>query len=199
MQNEGLNVMKPCSKNRKQIAWLALGTLDARTATALREHLNRCAGCRRYWEKISNVTKGLAAAAPDSDLEASEHFLHRVANKLQAAESQSALETLAAWLRGAMPDWRVALPACVALLIALGVAIAMRQNSNLSPAVPRAVQVASRPSSESDLAPTLANYQRAARQSPEKLSELLNRQGNRPLPPAPLYTASDLELADVPF
>jgi hypothetical protein len=54
-------------------------------------------------------------------------------------------------------------------------------------------------SSGSDLAPTLANYQMVASQSLEKLSELLTRQGNKSLPPTPVYTASSLELANAPF
>jgi hypothetical protein len=40
--------MKPCAKNRKLIAWLALGALEARRAAALRAHLALCEGCRQY-------------------------------------------------------------------------------------------------------------------------------------------------------
>jgi|ERR1051325_465430 hypothetical protein len=189
--------MKPCSKNRKQIAWLALDALDPQPAAALRDHLARCEGCHRYWEEISSVTKRLAAAQPDSNLEASAFFHHRVSAKLQAAERNSVLENLAAWFRGSAPNWRVALPAVAALGIALLAMVAVRHHSGPTRPAPRMDQAAS--SSGSDLAPTLANYQIVAGQSLEKLDELLTRQGNKPLPPAPVYTASGLVLANASF
>jgi hypothetical protein len=191
--------MKPCSKNRKLIAWLALDALDARKAAALRDHLARCEGCRRYWEEISIVTEGLAAAVPDSKLEASEFFHHRVAEKLQVVECGSGPENLAAWLRGTMLSWRVALPAITVLVIALFAMIAPRHHPALSPPAPPTAQVESESSSERDLAPTLANYQMVANQSLEKLSDLLTKQGNKRLPPAPVYTASSLKLANASF
>ena len=44
--------MKPCSKNRKLLAWLALGNLDDKQATALREHVATCEGCRSYLDEL---------------------------------------------------------------------------------------------------------------------------------------------------
>jgi hypothetical protein len=52
---------------------------------------------------------------------------------------------------------------------------------------------------DDDLAPTIANYQRVANQSLDKLDALLTRQGNRPLPPMPIYTASTFGLAQESF
>ena len=191
--------MKPCPKNRKLIAWLALGALDAQTAAALREHFALCEGCRRYWEEISNVAERVAAAAPDSNLEASKLFHHRMAEKLQAVESSSLLERLAAWVGGAMPNWRVALPAFAVLVMALLALVAPRHRpALLLPAAP-VVHVTSASGSENDLAPTLANYQMMANQSLDKLSELLTRQGNKSLPPAPVYTVSSFQLASGSF
>jgi len=191
--------MQPCSKNRKLIARLALDDLDVRNTAALHAHFALCEGCRRYWEEISNVAEGLASAAPDSSLEASESFHRRVAERLQAAESGSLPENWAAWLRGAMPNWRAALPAIAVLVIALFATVATRDHSALRLPAPTGVQVASESRSESDLAPTLANYQMVANQSLDKLSDLLTRQGNRCLPPAPLYTASSFQLAEGQF
>jgi hypothetical protein len=191
--------MKPCLRNRKLIAWLALDALDAPRVAALRAHLAVCEGCRRYWGEISNVTEGLASAAPGSNLEASELFHRKVAEKLRAVESGAVLEDLAAWLRGAMLNWRVALPATAVLVIALFVVVAPRHPPASSLPAPPTVQVVSAASPESDLAPTIANYQMAANQSLERLSELLTRQGNKRLPPAPVYTASSLGLANAPF
>ena len=191
--------MKPCLRRRKLIAWLVLGALDAGKAAALRDHLAVCEGCRRYWEEISHVTEILASAQPDSELEASEYFHHTVAAKLQAVEAGSVLEDLAAWLRGSILNWRVALPAIAVLAIVLLAVVAPRHHPSSSLSVPPAVQATSASGSESDLAPTIANYQMVANQSLEKLSELLTRQGNKNLPPVPIYTASSLTPADEPF
>ncbi len=186
--------MKPCSKNRKRIAWLALDALEAREAAALRDHLAHCEGCRCYWEEMSQVTQGLAAAAPDSNLEASERFHHRVAEKLRAAESRSVLAQAAEWLRASLLTWRVALPAGAALVIAIFMLGSPRRPSAPPPAHPGSAS-----NFGSDLAPTLANYQMVASQSVEEFSDLLTRQGNKRLPPAPIYTASGVTLAQVPF
>ncbi len=191
--------MKPCSKNRKLIVWLKLGALDARKAAALHDHLALCEGCRRYWEEISNVAEQLASAQPDSSLDASECFHHRVAEKLRAAKSSSVLENLAARLRGSMPNWRVALPALAVLVIAVYALVAPRRHPDISLPAPPAVQIESASASESDLAPTIANYQKIANQSLKKLDELLTRQGNERLPLTPVYTASSLALANASF
>jgi len=189
--------MKPCSRNRKRIALLALHALDARKAVALRNHLALCEGCRRYSEEISSVTKSLAAPEPDSNLEASSFFHHAVAEKLQAIESSSVLENLAARFRRLTLDLRVALPAATALVIGLLAIVAMRHHSAPSRPASHMDQPAS--SSGSDLAPTIANYRIIAGESLQKLDELLTRQGNKPLPPAPIYTASGLVLVNAPF
>jgi predicted Fe-S protein YdhL (DUF1289 family) len=191
--------MKPCSKNRKLIAWLALDALDARNAAALHDHLALCEGCRRYWEEISNVTAGLASATADSKLEASESFHHRVAEKLRAVESSSVLENVAAWVRGLRLNWRVALPAIAVLVMVLVAIVTPRHHpAHSMPGAP-ALQVVAASGSGSDLAPTIANYQMIAGQSLEKLSELLTRQGNKSLPPAPVYTAWSLGLANASY
>jgi hypothetical protein len=184
--------MDPCTKNRKLIAWLALNALDAQKAARLREHLALCEGCRHYWEEISNVAEGLATAAPNSNLEASDVFLRRMAEKLEVVQSSSGLEDLLAWLRGSMLNWRVALPAIAVLVIALFAMVARQHHPVPSRPASPTVQVESGSGSEGDLAPTIANYQMIASQSLEKLDELLTRQGNKPLPPAPVYTVSGL-------
>jgi anti-sigma-K factor RskA len=191
--------MKPCSKNRKLIAWLVLGTLDARKAATLREHLALCEECRRYQDEFLDISEKLMAAKPNSNIQASESFHRRVAEKLQAVGSGSALAGLAAHFREAMINWRVALPATAALMIAVFGLIILRQHPVVSPPAPHTDQVASASSPESDLAPTIANYQMVANQSLDKLDELLTRQGNKRLPPAPVYTASMYKLAGASF
>ena len=191
--------MKPCSRNRKLIAWLALRALDAGKAAALRDHLAVCPGCRRYWEEISNVTKTLASAQPDSELEVTELFHQKLAEKLQAVESPSLLEELSVWLRRSILSWRVAVPAIVVLVIVLLTISGQRRHSASTAQMTATVQGEPTSASEDDLAPTIGNYEMVANQSFEKLLELLDRQGEKSLPPVPDYTAWSLTLADEPF
>lgn len=182
--------MKPCSRNRKPLAWLALGELDARRAGALRAHIQTCAGCRRYLEEISTVTERLAAAEMTPDIQASESFHQRLAGRLRAEQSGSLWQTLAAPLAAARLNWRVALPVLgAATLVIATLSIVVRQPA-VSPPAPARIQAVSRPGPESDLPPTIANYQRVANRSLDELDELLTRQGNRNPSPAPIYTAS---------
>jgi hypothetical protein len=133
------------------------------------------------------------------DVQASEIFHRKVAGKLRAAKPDSLGEILAAYFRGTLLDWRVALPA-IAALVVVGVAVATwRQPPVVSSSPKAATQTALASDADDDLAPTLANYQRAANESLDKLDALLTRQGNRALPPMPIYTASTLALAKQSF
>jgi anti-sigma factor RsiW len=189
--------MKSCAQNEKLIAGLALNALDARQALALREHLATCEVCRRYLADISNVTGRLAEAEAIPGIQASESFHQRLAGRLRATKPDSLTEVLAAYF--ARLNWHVVLPAITALVV-IGVIIATwRQPPATSPAPQPAVQTASASDADDDLAPTLANYQRVANQSLAKLDALLTQQGNRALPPMPIYTASTLTLANGSF
>ena len=188
--------MKPCAQNRRPIVWLTLNALDARQTRHLRAHLEICEGCRRYLAEISNVTESLAAAEATPDVQASESFHRRVAGKLRAAKPDSLGEILVAYFRGNLLNWRVALPV-IAALVVIGVTVATwRQPPVVSLSQRAGTQPASVSGADIGLAPTLANYQRVANQSLDKLDALLTRQGNRPLPPMPIYTASTLALAN---
>ena len=190
--------MKPCAQNRKLIVWLTLNALDARQTRQLQAHLETCEGCRRYLAEISNVTERLAAAEANPDVQASESFHRKVTARLRTAKPDSFGDILAAYLTRL--NWRVALPAIAALLV-VGLAFAfMRQPPAVSSSpTPAATQTAAVSEADSDLAPTIANYQRVANQSLDKLDALLTRQGNRPLPAMPIYTASSLSLAKDAF
>jgi anti-sigma factor RsiW len=189
--------MKPCAQNRKLIAWLASNALDARQTRQLQAHLETCEDCRRYLAEISNVTERLAEAETNSDVQASESFHRKVAGRLRTAKPDSVGEILAAYL--ARLNWRVALPA-IAALVVIGVTVANWQQPPRVSSPPRAgIQTASVSDADNDLAPTIANYQRVANQSLDKLDALLTRQGNRALPSMPVYTASTLGLAQESF
>ncbi len=191
--------MKPCARNRKPIVWLASNALEARQARQLQAHLETCEGCRRYLAEISNVTERLVAAETNSNVQASEVFHQKLAGRLRTAKPDSLAEILAAYLRGIRLNWRVALPA-IAVLVVIGVTVAIwRQQPVVSSSPQAAIQTASVSDANTDLAPTIANYQRVANQSLDKLDALLTRQGNRPLPSMPIYTASTFGLAQESF
>jgi anti-sigma factor RsiW len=191
--------MKPCSQNRELIVWLALNALDARQARPLRAHLETCEGCRRYLAEITNVTERLAEGEANPDIQASEIFHQKVAGKLRAAKPDSPGEILAAYFQGTLLNWRVALPA-IAALVVVGVTVATwRQPPVVSLSPKAATQTAPASGADNDLAPTIANYQKVANESLDKLDALLTRQGNRALPPMPIYTASTLALENSRF
>src|SRR3981081_1843275 len=81
--------MKPCLRNRKSIAWLAMDTLDARDASALRAHLETCAGCRAYLGEISSIVEKLDVAEIRSDIQTSETFHQKVTARIRAEPSLS--------------------------------------------------------------------------------------------------------------
>ncbi len=88
--------MKPCSRNRKLIAWLALDALEAEQARNLRAHLETCEACRCYLEEVSAVRARLAAAEPRMDIQASEAFHQKVLRRLRAEESEPVWEAVLA-------------------------------------------------------------------------------------------------------
>jgi anti-sigma factor RsiW len=185
-----VSFMKPCSRNRKPLAWLALGELEARRAARLRAHMETCDGCRRYLAEISAVTEKLAAAEKTPDIYASEAFHRRLVTRLGTEQSGSVWHTLAASLLAARLNWRVALPVVgAAALVILVLSIPVRQPA-APPPVPTGVQAVLPPVMKSDMPPTIANYQRIAARSLDELDELLTRQGKRSSSPTPIYTAS---------
>ena len=190
--------MKPCSRHRKLIAWLALDALDVQEARDLRAHLETCEGCRRFLEEISNVTEQLIAAEAEPGIQASESFHQSVVNRLRAEAPGSFSPTVVARPRAMLLNWRVVLPAigATAAVIAIFCVFEMRPGVHL-PAT-TGVQAVLTPGVKKDLDPTLSNYQMVANRSLEDLDELLTRQGNRNPPPAPLYTASPLPRANLP-
>jgi hypothetical protein len=190
--------MKPCSNNRKLIAWLAVDALDARQEPELRAHLETREGCRRYLREISTVTEKLAAAEIRSDIKTSETFHQKVAGALRAEETDSIWKTVVAQFQATVLNWRVALPvigATVVVVVIAALSVYQRPPGVLLPAPTRAQAVLA-PSVKRDLDPTISNYQMVANRSLEKLDELLTRQGHRNPSPTPLYTASTLARAN---
>jgi anti-sigma factor RsiW len=183
--------MKPCLSKRKLIAWLALGELDARCAQDLRAHIERCEGCRHYLAEMSAVGEKLAAAETTPEIEASESFHQGVVRRLRAEQLASPWEVLAARL-----NWRVALPALGAAAVVIVILSLLPRQPDLVKLVQVSLPLAAPAAPQSDLSPTVANYERAATRSLDELDELLTRQGQRRASPTPTYIASMLALVN---
>jgi predicted Fe-S protein YdhL (DUF1289 family) len=191
--------VKPCAKNREPIVWLAVKDLDARQTRELQAHLETCEGCRRYLAEILNVTEWLAVTEANSGVQASAIFHQKLAGRLRTAKPAAFVENLAANFRETRLRWRVAL-ATLAALVVIDVTVAITRRPPHVSLSPQAVaQTAPASGADIDLAPTMANYQKAADESLDKLDALLTRQGNRALPSMPIYTDSTLALADESF
>lgn len=184
--------MKPCRKNRKPIAWLAVDALEARAARQLRAHLESCEGCRAYLSEISAVTRKLSDPELTPEIQATAAFHRKVHNALLARNAGFEWSNLLRPLRLTALNWRMALPlagaAAVAVLILSGL---LRDSAGPAPGS-RHTHIISTSTTSSDLPPTLANYQMLASHSLEELDDLLTRQANRAPPPTSIYTASTL-------
>lgn len=190
--------MKPCVGNRKRIALLAVGALDARESLELRAHLQQCDACQQYQEEISNVTARFNASMVPSDVEASEAFHRRLTNAIKPEEPISAWEGIVAWLQDRVLNWRVALYGFTALLMGVALLVHYRRQPAIPDPVVATVPATTSPTIESDLEPSIRNYQIAASQSFEQLDKLLTKQARQNPASAPIYTASALNLANGP-
>jgi len=191
--------MKPCSKNRQPLALLALGNLDTELATALREHVVTCEGCRRYLDELAKVTASISAAEMKADIVATASFHRKVVAAVNAEEPRFVWPTIGGFLRGTLLNWRIALPTVggIAVVIVAGLLLISRQRPGLPLPAPSSAQGGLTHNRVADFRPTIGNYRMVANESLEKLDQLLSEQGNRKLPPAPVYTASAFMTADV--
>src|SRR5437899_10444323 len=110
--------MKPCSKNQKLIALLAMDALSNPQARELRSHLQTCPACRDYFEEISAVAKRLAAVEISPDIQTSESFHRRIVRGLAAQASRSSWETLAEYFAASRLSWSVAIPVVAEIVVA---------------------------------------------------------------------------------
>jgi anti-sigma factor RsiW len=191
--------MKPCSKNRKLLAWLALGNLDDKQATALREHVATCEGCRCYLDELAKVTASISGAVVKTDIVATASFHRRVVAAVKAEERRTVWPTIERFLRGTLLNRRVALATVggIAVVLVVGLLLTSGHRSEVPLPTPSSARRDSAHNLDADFRPTIANYQMVANQSLEKLDQLLSEQASRRLPPAPIYTASTFMAADV--
>jgi hypothetical protein len=133
---------------------------------------------------MSAVSETLLIAATQPDLEASGSFHPAVLRALRSREPAAGW----GWFEQltSTEKWGLAAASLAVGLTVLSV-VFFRLSHPPSPAIPQN-KLANHV--EPELAPTLSNYQIVANRSLEKFDELLTRQANRGLPPAPLYTPS---------
>jgi hypothetical protein len=191
--------MKPCSKNRQPLALLALGNLDTEQATALREHVVTCEGCRRYLDELAKVTASISGAEMKADIVATASFHRKVVAAVNAEKPRFGWPAIEGFLGGTLQNWRIALPTVggIAVVLMVGLLLMSRQRPDAPlPAFSKS-QSGSAHNLDADFRPTIGNYRMVANESLEKLDQLLTEQGNRKLPPAPVYTASAFMTADM--
>jgi anti-sigma factor RsiW len=191
--------MKPCSKNRKPLALLALGNLDAEQSTALRDHVATCEGCRRYLDELAKVTASISGAEMKVDIVATASFHRKVVAAVTAEERRFVWPAIEGFLHGTLLNWRIAIPTVSGIAVALvvGLLLMSRQRPDVLLPAPSSAQGSLTHNLDADFRPTIGHYRMVANQSLEKFDQVLSEQGNRKLPPAPIYTASAFMAADV--
>jgi hypothetical protein len=184
--------MKPCADQQKLIALLALHALPDQPAHELLAHLKTCDGCHRYLAELSLVTEQLSAVQPDSEVVASETFHRQTVARLKAETSESVWNLLLAVVRDLPLLWRVTVPASVILLIwlRLGITNSPPADVPVQPVASIHAPATATTAATADQSPTIANYQRVADESLDKLDELLSQQEKQTARATPVYTAS---------
>jgi hypothetical protein len=193
--------MKPCSPNRKLIAWLALDALEPQQARELRAHIQTCDGCRQYLRDVSGVTQTLSSARRTSDAQVPAPFKHqKLAATLQAARPLTRWANLLAQLRDTVPEWHMALPVFSGITIVILVLSVIVRHPGASSVAPPVVSGTPRLAQQSSTAPTLnpvlpptaGNYLMVANRSLDQFDDLLTRQATRHPLPTSVDTASIL-------
>jgi len=187
--------MKPCAKKRELIAWLVLGHLEPERAIDLRKHLETCEGCRRSQSELGKLAATAQAIEPELDLEATASFHRRFVARVQAEQPGPFRWSFTEFLRTHVLRWRVALPVAVGFAVMLAMLwLSARAPFTHAPAASSASRNGAA-QFDSNLQPTVANYQMVANQSLDNLDQLLNGQGKRNLPSVHDYTASTFPIA----
>jgi anti-sigma factor RsiW len=165
--------MKPCSKYRKSIAWLAAGTLGAGETSQIERHLKSCSACRSYLTEMSGVVNRLEKKPIETEVVASPRLHQRILGSLKSDERRPNQAWQMVW--GSV-WWRIVAPAgAVALILCL---IWIQR----LPTSPSRVAEGSRgpkvvePAGVAETGPSMALYQSVANRSLDDLDELLTRQ-----------------------
>src|SRR5256885_776558 len=156
--------MKLVLKTRNLLAWLALGNLDDKQATALREHVATCEGCRSYLDELGKVTASISGAVVKTDIVATASFHRRVVAAVKAQERRTVWPTMEKFLRGTLLNRRVALATVggIAVVLVVGLLLTSGHRSEVPAPTPSSPRRDSARNLDADFRPTIANYQMVA-------------------------------------
>jgi anti-sigma factor RsiW len=179
--------MKPCSKNRKLLAWLAIGALDEAEAHRLGAHLEICQGCRSYLREISAVAENIGAATSPSELLATASFHRRFTSALSDGTKPSFRLPIA------LIRWGLMLPAICAVAAVLVMLLIFKRQPNTPHFAPsNNLAAMALPRTQPRIEPTISQYRMALNQSFEKLDALLAMPARHESLPSYSYRASAL-------
>jgi hypothetical protein len=185
--------LNPCHKNKRRIAWMALGVLDQIEVQTLRQHLETCPDCRSYWQSMSDLSERLLRASESPQAEPTEAFHGRVAFKIRELGNGAPFFNWASILQRLLQVRRLA---AIAAALVLGSAtlilfqIHLRDRNRVVPQKEITTVHLATPSAVPP--PTLASYRRAAETSLETLDALLTQQAVRNAPVFETFTVSSL-------
>jgi hypothetical protein len=187
--------MKPCGKYRKQIALLGMDSSEVEDQRCLRDHLEACGDCQRYFAEMRGLAEKLRAATPKADAETPFSFHRGIMEAIANADRRPLVETglRAAWFRY---GWRVTLPIGALVALALAVWLNGPRQVPIPKSAPLIISTVATTETGRDMAPTISNYEMVAHQSLDKLDSLLTAQGTRNSLSFPLVTAGQLSLVN---
>jgi predicted anti-sigma-YlaC factor YlaD len=80
--------MKPCENNKRLLALMAAGVPDGTNAERLRQHMESCSGCRRYWESMCVLSERLVNISELPQAKPSEDFHATLAARIATQEQR---------------------------------------------------------------------------------------------------------------
>ena len=185
--------MKPCKKNRKLIAWLAVDALDVEQARELRSHVRTCPGCLEYWQEMLSIAQDhLATSTTLPVMPGSDSFHEKLDRKILTDRARLFPASGMELLRRCLSDWRtLAVTGAVALVLVIVSRAPNRQGD-----VPQREPFSPIVSIVDDLEPTLNRYWIAANTSLETLNQLLAEQEARRSFPTEIANRSTINIIE---
>ena len=170
---------------------MAAGALEAAEAEQIRNHLQTCEGCRRYYEEIVQVT-ALLSIEPEATIHTTEIFHKGVLDALRKQDQQSFWVNFLPWVQSTFANSRLTLPGAAAAALAVAALLIFSERSHRSFPSEKQTLTSSVRRVDPDLEPTLSHYQTVANQSLEQFDELLSAQAKKNPSAAPIFSASPL-------
>src|SRR3989442_6923253 len=127
--------MKPCSKNRKAIAWLAVNALATEQAEAIRAHLRACPGCHDYWQQIVAIAQQFETADILPEVRTDERFHRRLVRRISEHQKRPAPVAAIDFFREWLLDWRTVTSTTVVMIFVLVCIVVPKSRRDIPPRV----------------------------------------------------------------